>query len=134
MDGALSITNRKSILPRQPSGPGDPKSGSGSLSVDVSAVELVELELELVSLADVPLDVSASVVEPSAVVPGSDGDVGPAPKLDSTEGLGLHAEARAVHSASGETWRMARLYPFCAGGGRLAPHPPRVVKTQAGLA
>lgn len=121
----LEITNRKSTFPRQPSGLEGPKSGGGSLPVDVSAAELVELELELASLADVSeLDSAALVVlESSAVAPGSSGDVGPAPKLDAPGGPGLHAEARAVHSASGGAWRMPRLYPLKCGGGPLAPRP-----------
>jgi hypothetical protein len=110
MPGELEITNRKSIFPRQPSGPAGPKSGGGSLPVDVSDVEVVELELA--SLAEVSELVSAALVvelAPSVVVPGSGGDVGPAPKLDAPGGPGLQAEAKTVHSASGGAWRMPGL-------------------------
>lgn len=118
----FEITNRKSIFPRHPSGPGGPKSGGGSLDVsDVELAELAELAAD-VSELDVPeLDVSALVVElePSAVVPGSAGDVGPAPKLDAPGGPGLQA-AKAADSAR-RAGRMPGVYPVKRKRAPLGP-------------
>ena len=85
----------------------------------MSDVELVELA----SLADESLVSAALVVElePSDVVPGSGGDVGPTPKLDALGDPGLQARARAVHRASGVAWRMSGSYRLKASGGTLAP-------------
>lgn len=99
----LAITNRKSILPRHPSGPGGPKSGGGPLvlvseaAADVSDVELPEpLSLEL------PLELELDDEDASGV------DVGPMPKLDSAGTVGLQASADAV-SARGAIRRTRAL-------------------------
>ena len=97
---ALLITNRKSILPRQPAGPGGPKSGGGppvpvsDAAVDVddaSDVELPELVL--------PLEPDLELAEEDK--PGSGIDVGPTPKLDSAGVSGLQASADNTGSARG---------------------------------
>ena len=88
----MLITNRKSTLPRQPSGPGGPKSGGGApvlvsdalAEVDVSDVDPPERVLSL----DPELELDEDDDDEEA---GSDTDVGPTPKLDSPGALPLQA-------------------------------------------
>ena len=103
------MTNRKSILPRQPVGPGGPKSGGGSRPVPDVSPDDVEVEpAELVELVELP-DALVVEVEPADAVPMSGIEAGPAPKLDAAGAAGLHAER---HSARGmEVRRTARLNP-----------------------
>ena len=99
----LLITNRKSILPRQPAGPGGPKSGGGApvpvsdAAVDVDDVSDVEPP-ELV----LPLEPELELDEEDEA--GSGIDVGPAPKLVSAGAFGLQASAVSAKRAIRRTW------------------------------
>ena len=124
----LLMTNRKSILPRQPVGPGGPKSGSGSTSVlDVSPDdgdgELVELA-EPPELAEVSDPLVVEVEPTDAVMSGMDS--GPAPKLDAAGVAGLHANMmRATRDRAESAVVMAFMAPtslrgFCRPWGENA--------------
>ena len=104
----LLMTNRKSILPRQPLGPGGPKSGGGPMPVllDVSPADGDVEPAELVELVELP-DPPVVEVEPTEVSM-SGIEAGPAPKLDAAGAAGLHAKR---HSARGiGVRRTALLY------------------------
>ena len=100
---ALLITNRKSILPRQPAGPGGPKSGGGPpvLVSDVAVDDDDAADVELPVL--LPLEPELELDEEDEA--GSGIDVGPTPKLDSAGASGWQASADNTVSVRGAVGR-----------------------------
>lgn len=97
----LLITNRKSILPRQPAGPGGPKSGGGAPVLVSEASADVVSDVVLLDLV-LPLEPELELDEEDEA--GSGIDVGPAPKLDSAGASGLQASAVSARRAIRRTW------------------------------
>jgi len=100
---ALLITNRKSILPRQPAGPGGPKSGGPPVPVSDAAVDVDDAsDVELPELV-LPFEPELELDEEDEA--GSGIDVGPTPKLDSAGASGWQASAANTVSDRGAVRR-----------------------------
>lgn len=90
-------------MPRQPAGPGGPKSGGGApVPVSDAAVDVDDVsDPELPELV-LPLEPALELDEEDEA--GSGIDAGPPPKLDSAGASGLQASAVSAKRAIRRTW------------------------------